>query len=124
MHELAMAQSIVNAILDTAKKNDAISITEAVIEIGDLTMLNPEQLRFMMGILSENTLLKDAEIILEQIPIEIECEKCGYYGESKADDNGDHLMIVATCPECGNTFVHVVKGRECNVKTIKIEKEE
>ncbi|MBE6487187.1 MAG: hydrogenase maturation nickel metallochaperone HypA [Methanosphaera stadtmanae] len=124
MHELAMASSIVDAILNTAKKNDAIKVTEAVLEIGDMTMLNPEQLRFMMSILSEDTMLEDAEIIINMIPIEIECESCGFQGESKSDENQDHLMAVARCPECENTQVHVIKGQECNVKTIKIEKED
>lgn len=124
MHELAMASSIVDAILNTAKKNDAIKVTEAVLEIGDMTMLNPEQLRFMMSILSEDTMLEDAEIIINMIPIEIECESCGFQGESKTDENQDHLMAVARCPECENTQVHIIKGQECNVKTIKIEKED
>lgn len=124
MHELAMASSIVDAILSTAKKNDAIKVTEAVLEIGDMTMLNPEQLRFMMSILSEDTMLEDTEIIINMIPIEIECESCGFQGESKTDENQDHLMAVAKCPKCENTQVHVIKGRECNVKTIKIEKED
>lgn len=124
MHELSMASSIVDAILNTAKKNDAISINEAVLEIGEMTMLNPEQLKFMMSILSEDTMLKDAEIIINMIPVEIECEKCGFHGETKTDDNEDHLMAVARCPECKNTQIHMIKGQECNVKTIKIERED
>jgi len=69
-------------------------------------------------------MLEDAEIIINMIPIEIECESCGFQGESKSDENQDHLMAVARCPECENTQVHVIKGQECNVKTIKIEKED
>nr|WP_295164010.1 hydrogenase maturation nickel metallochaperone HypA [uncultured Methanosphaera sp.] len=125
MHELAMASSIVDTILDTAKKNNAIEITEAVIEVGELTMLNPEQLRFMMEILSEDNMLKDAEVIINMIPIEIECENCGYEGNVEADEEEvDHYMAATECPECGNTRVNVIKGRECSVKTIKIEKED
>ncbi len=124
MHELSMANSMVEAILDTAKKNDAIQVTEAVLEVGELTMLNPEQLRFMIDVLSENTLLENAEIIINMIPIEIECENCNFKGLSKTDENMDHLMAAATCPECNNTRVKVIQGRECNIKTIKIEKED
>ena len=76
MHELSMANSMVEAILDTAKKNNAIKITEAILEVGELTMLNPEQLRFMMDILREDTIFEDAEIIINMIPIEVECEDC------------------------------------------------
>ena len=92
MHELSMANSMVEAILDTAKKNDAIKINEAVFEVGELTMLNPEQLRFMMDILREGTIFEEAEIIINMIPVEIECESCGFKGETKTDENMDHLM--------------------------------
>lgn len=124
MHELSMATSMVDAILDTAKKNNAIKINEAVLEVGELTMLNPEQLRFMIDVLREDTILENAAIIINMIPIEIECETCGFKGISETDENMDHLMAVATCPKCGNTRVHIIKGQECNIKTIKIERED
>lgn len=124
MHELSMAHSMVEAILDTAKKNDAVKITEAVLEVGDLTMLNPEQLKFMMDVLREGTIFEDAEIIINMIPIEIRCEKCGFEGATEVDENMDHLMSVAICPECENTQVNIIQGQECNVKTIKIERED
>ncbi len=124
MHELSMATSMVEAIVDTAKKNDAISITEATLEVGELTMLNPEQLRFMIDVIREDTILKDAEIIINMIPTEIKCDECGFEGQCEMDEEMDHLMAVATCPECGNTRVHVIKGQECNIKTIKIERDE
>ena len=124
MHELSMATSMVEAILDTAKKNDAIKVTEAVLEVGELTMLNPEQLKFMIDVVRENTIMENAEIIIKMIPIEIECEACGYEGEIVIDNHMDHLMAVATCPECQKPRVHVRQGQECNVKTIKIERDD
>ncbi|MCD7782153.1 MAG: hydrogenase maturation nickel metallochaperone HypA [Methanosphaera sp.] len=124
MHELSMATSMVDAILDTAKKNDAIKVTEAVLEVGELTMLNPEQLKFMIDVVREDTIMEEANIIINMIPIEIECESCGYEGEIVIDNTMDHLMAVATCPECEKASVHVRKGQECNVKTIKIERED
>ena len=39
MHEFAMAQGIFNTVLETAQANDAIEVTEMVIEIGKLAML-------------------------------------------------------------------------------------
>ena len=53
MHEFAMAQGIFNTVYDTAIANDANEVTEIVIEIGRLAMLNPEQLKFMLGVMLE-----------------------------------------------------------------------
>ncbi|MDO5850884.1 MAG: hydrogenase maturation nickel metallochaperone HypA [Methanobacteriaceae archaeon] len=124
MHELSMADSMVNAILNTAKSNDAIEIKEATLEIGELTMLNPEQLKFMIGVLSKDTLLENTKMNINMLPIKIECQNCDYKGETKTDDEMNHLLAAAKCPKCNDTNVKVIQGRECNVKTIKIERED
>ena len=121
MHELSMAEAIVNTVLDVAKKNDAEEVVEVTIEVGRLTMLNPEQLKFLLGVLVEDTLLENAEIIIEEVPVEIECRKCEYTGLANTDGS-DHYLVIVLCPQCGERNLEIVKGRECNVKTIKIEK--
>lgn len=123
MHELSMADAIVKTAVDVAEKNDAQKIIEITIEIGGLALLNPEQLRFMVDVLSEDTLLEGANIIIEEIPIEIKCNSCNYEGLA-GDDELDHYMPIVKCPECEDVSIKIIKGRECNVKNIKIEKED
>jgi hydrogenase nickel incorporation protein HypA/HybF len=121
MHELSMADAMVKTILDAAEKNQAEKILEATIEIGKLTMLNPEQLKFLLEVLTEDTLLEDSKIHIEEIPVEIECKSCDYKGLTNVDDS-DHYLIIVKCPQCGERDLKVTSGRECNVKNIKIEK--
>jgi len=121
MHELSMAEAIVNTVLDVAKKNNATEIMEVTIEIGQLTMLNHEQLKFLLDVLSEDTLLEKSEIIIEDVPVEIKCKNCEFTGLANTD-NSDHYLIIVLCPQCGKKDLEILKGRECNVKTIKIEK--
>ncbi|BDZ67989.1 hydrogenase maturation nickel metallochaperone HypA [Methanobacterium ferruginis] len=121
MHELSMAEAIVETVLDVAKKNDAQEIVEVTIEVGKLTMLNPEQVRFLLGVLAEDTLLEDAEIIIEEVPVEIKCRNCEFTGLANTDGS-DHYLAIVLCPKCDERNVEILKGRECNVKTIKIEK--
>ena len=73
MHELSMAEAMVKTILDVAEKNDATEVLEATIEVGKLTMLNPEQLKFLLDVLIESTLLENATINIEEVPVEIKC---------------------------------------------------
>ena len=65
MHELSMAQGILNAVLETAEQNSATEVTEIVIEIGKLAMLNPEQVKFMLDVLSKDTIAEKNAPILE-----------------------------------------------------------
>jgi len=122
MHELSMADAIVKTAIDVAGKNNAQEINEVTIEIGKLTLLNPEQLKFMISVLSENTLLEGAEIIIEEVPIEIKCKSCDFVGT--AHDDLDYFVPIVKCPECEEQDLKITKGRECNVKSIKIEKED
>ena len=121
MHELSMAQGIINAILETAESNNATEVTEVTIEIGRLAMINPEQLMFILGVLVENTIVEDAEIKVEEIPVEIDCEDCDFHGNAILDDK-DHYAPLVKCPECDSLKVEILNGRDIVVKNIVIEK--
>lgn len=121
MHELSMADAIIKTVLDVAEKNEAEEIIEVTIEIGKLTMINPEQLKFLLDVLSEDTLLQGSEINIEEVNVEIECNSCDYKGSTDLDDS-DHYLAIVICPQCGERDLSVTAGRECNVKAIKIEK--
>ena len=121
MHELSMAQAIVDTVIDAAQKNNATEVVEVTIEVGMLTMLNPEQLKFLLDVIVEDTILKNAEIIIEDVPVEIDCRGCEFTGLANTDGS-DHYLAIVVCPECGERNVEVLTGKECNVKTIKIEK--
>ncbi len=123
LHELSMADAIIKTVIDAAQKNDAIEVLEVTIEIGELTLLNPEQIKFILEVLSEDTILEGAKFNIEIIPAEIECS-CGYKGKISADDELDHYNPLILCPSCGKGDFKIIDGRECNIKNIKIEKED
>ncbi|ADC47483.1 hydrogenase nickel insertion protein HypA [Methanobrevibacter ruminantium M1] len=123
MHELAMAQGILNAVLETAEANNAIEVTEIVIEIGKLAMLNPEQLKFMLGVLCSETIAENAELIVEDIDVEIKCHNCDFEGVANVDDS-DHYAPMILCPKCESHRVEVKNGKDVTVRNISIEKED
>ena len=121
MHELSMAQGIINAVLETAESNNATEVNEVTIEVGRLAMINPEQLQFMLGVLVENTIMEDAEITFEDIPAEIRCHDCDFHGEAILDDS-DHYAPLVKCPECDSLSVEILNGKDIVVKNMVIEK--
>ncbi len=123
MHELSMAQGILNAVLETAEANDAIKVTDMVIEIGKLAMLNPEQLKFMLGVLCKDTIAENAEIVIEDVDVEIKCYNCDFEGIADVDDS-DHYAPMILCPKCESHRVEVLNGRDVTVKNISIERED
>ncbi|MDR2829470.1 MAG: hydrogenase maturation nickel metallochaperone HypA [Methanobrevibacter sp.] len=124
MHELSMAQSIMNAVIETSEKNHANKVIEVIIEIGKMTMLNSEQVIFMLEILSEeeeNRLTHGANFTVEEIPVEIECLECGFDGKLENADL-DPYTPISRCPKCGNFKVNVKNGKDIIVKNIVIDK--
>ena len=121
MHELSMAQGIINAVLETAEANDATEVNEVSVEVGRLAMINPEQLEFILGVLIENKIMEDAKITFEEIPAEIICSDCNFKGEAILDDS-DHYAPLVKCPECDSLGVEVLNGKDIVVKNIVIEK--
>ncbi len=124
MHEFSTMQQIVGAIIEEANKYKAKEVSKVVLQIGELTFLGEEQLRFAFDILKEGTIMQNAELVIEKIKAEVRCE-CGYQGSIEYGLKEEfHLMFpILKCPKCGNE-VEIVRGRECLVKSVEMEIEE
>ena len=80
MHEPSLATDLVNTAIATAKQNNAQKVLSVTVEIGELAMVNPEQLAFMYEVLTEENMLKGSKLHIETVPAVMECKNCGYKG--------------------------------------------
>lgn len=121
MHEFSTMQEIVNAILDEAKKHNASEISKVILEIGELTFLGEEQLKFAFDILKEGTIMENADIVIKKVRAKIKC-RCGYEGNVKYGLKEEFHIIfpILKCPLCGED-VEIVRGRECFIKSVEME---
>ncbi len=124
MHEFATMQQIIYAILEEAKKCNAKEVSKVFLEIGELTFLGEEQLKFAFDILKEETILENAELIIEKVKAKIKCE-CGYEGgiEYGLKEEFHIAFPILKCPVCGGD-VEIIKGRECLIKKVEMEIED
>jgi hydrogenase nickel incorporation protein HypA/HybF len=122
MHEYSTAKGILETVLAVAFENKAKRVTEVNLEIGILTMLNPEQLEFSFHILSENTIAEDAKLNIAKLPMNLNCRGCGYKGEISSDKIGESPDVIELlkCPRCGSADTEVDEGRNCNIKNIRV----
>jgi hydrogenase nickel incorporation protein HypA/HybF len=124
MHEFSTVHSILEVAFRAAKEHGANKIIEIDLEIGKLTFLNVEQIRFIYPILTEGTIAEGSKLRIREIEPQIKCTKCKYKGKLVYDGPETHLPyapMYLRCPRCGETQVELVRGRECNLKSMKIE---
>ncbi|MBT8171960.1 hydrogenase maturation nickel metallochaperone HypA [Candidatus Bathyarchaeota archaeon] len=125
MHELSITSQIVESVLEEAKKQNARKVTLVQLIIGKMTFLGIDQIRFTYNILTENTIMKDSKLIIEEKEGVIKCPKCGYKGKiQEKDDPAYHIPVPSIkCPKCEKT-ARIVEGKGCIIKSIKMIIEE
>lgn len=113
MHELSIATDLINTAIETAKQNDAKKVLSVTVEIGELAMINPEQLIFMYEVLTEENMLKGSKLQIVHVPAVMECPNCGYKGPLED-------KYTCACPKCGLTL-RALEGRDICLKTMEID---
>jgi hydrogenase nickel incorporation protein HypA/HybF len=109
MHEL----SICSAIASTAEKHaEGRPVSQVKVRIGHLRQVVPDALQFGWEVVSSTTQLKDAELVIEQVPAIVECLDCG--ARTTLD-----LPILA-CGRCEGFDVKLLSGEELLVVSIDL----
>jgi hydrogenase nickel incorporation protein HypA/HybF len=130
LHELSIACEIYEQVMATANKHGATEVKHVTLQMGKLSHTNPEQLSFCFKVLAEESIAKDADLIVEMVPPSLECE-CGYKGtidekqiRESCQFQSELLAYVAAmeCPICGKE-ASITGGRELIIKSIEIETE-
>ncbi len=120
MHEFSVVSQIVPVILEKAQEAGALKVLRVDMEIGELTFLVEEQLKYAFEMLFTGTPAEGAEIRFTTIRAAVECSKCGYRGGVEAVDTGIMRVPVLMCPTCREP-AEPVSGKEFNVRDIQVE---
>lgn len=118
MHEISIAGAIIDSVLDAAKKNNATRVKEVFLEIGELTALNPDQLKFIFKTISAGTAAEEASYNIQVMKPLINCRKCSYKGPIEFFEKLHFFLPIIKCPKCDESEVDIIGGRECCVRKI------
>jgi len=124
MHEFGTAMSIVKTITRVGLQNGATKISVVHLEIGDLTFLVPDQLKFSFDIAAKGTIAEGADFQITRIKAKLQCHDCGYFDDINFKNEGDMTFLnvdFSTCPKCQKKNVEIIGGKELNIKNIKVE---
>lgn len=119
MHEISFAQNVLDEILKEAEEHKAKRVNRVEIEMGDLALITPEELKSALEMIVNGTIAEGMEVEIKKIPVRVRCDK-GHENEIKVERDHHHMMPELKCPECREA-VKVLEGRECILKKIIAE---
>lgn len=108
MHELGITQNIVAIATEHAQGNPVKRVT---LEIGQLSAIVPDAVRFCFDVCSQGTLLEGAVLEIIEIPGKGKCRQCG--AEIALD------LPFGLC-QCGSTQLNLISGQELKIKEMEI----
>jgi len=125
MHDISISQAIAETVLKKARDKKARRVLSLKLEIGELTFLSPEQIRFWLKELFKGTLAEGIKIHIKKIFCLIRCKSCSYEGNMDlnmglGDDSLHAYFPIMKCPKCSSFSLEIKKGKECLVKQIRI----
>ena len=113
MHEMAIAQSIIEIVNDTLADDERNKLKEIAIDIGELAAVVPDSLQFCYETIVHETEYQNAVLNINVIPLKIKCNNCNI--ESKIE------KYAFICPKCESTNIIVISGEELNIRYLEVD---
>ncbi len=113
MHELSLAQALVDMIAEEGRKAGCGRVTSVRLEIGALSCVTPEAMRFCFDIVTRDTIAEGAALVIDAVPARGWCPAC-----SRGVAVSDRF---AACPDCGGQDLVVSGGDDLRLKEMEAE---
>jgi len=113
MHELSIANSILDAVRAEAARRPGARLVKVGVRVGELSGVQPDALNFSFEALVRGSDLEPLALEIEACPRRQRCPECGQ--EFRAVD------FDITCPGCGEERTRCISGDELDLAYIEIE---
>lgn len=108
MHELAITQSVVDAVTERTGSAQVVSVS---VRVGRLSGVVPDAMRFCFELVTTGTPLQGATLDIEQPEGRGHCRACG--------DDFVLADLILLC-SCGSADVELLTGRELAVASVRM----
>jgi hydrogenase nickel incorporation protein HypA/HybF len=112
MHEMSLAQGVMQIVEDYARAEQCQRVTAVILEIGQLAGVEAEALRFCFEAVTRDTVAQGAELRIVALPGQGWCLAC-----SETVAIGE---LYDACPRCGGFQVQPCGGTEMRVKELVV----
>jgi hydrogenase nickel incorporation protein HypA/HybF len=113
VHELAVAQALVEQVNAVIDQHQASSATAIRVRIGPLAGIVPELLASAFPLAAAGSRMEHAELDLVDAPIQVRCQACGA--------ETDAAMNRLICGACGDWHTRIISGDELLLESVELE---
>jgi len=113
MHEMSLCESVIHILQDNAEKQGFSRVKTVWLEIGELSGVEVEAMRFSFEVIRQGTLADQAALEIINVPGSAWCMQCG--------KNVRIAQRFDACPECGSYQLQVNGGDEMRIKELEVE---
>ena len=115
MHELAIAQALVDQVQEAADVQKAKRVVSIRVVVGTLSGVDPEALRMAFTLAAEETPVQGSDLVVEPVTATVRCADC------QAVSTPEPPFVY--CAACKSRNVEIEAGRELYIKSVEIETE-
>lgn len=112
MHELAVCQGLMQQVELVARRENARKVTSITLQIGPLSGVEASLLEDAFPIAAAGSLAENAELKIEQMPIQVICLSCG----AKTTAKPNKLV----CGQCGDWRTRIGSGDEMLLRSLEL----
>ncbi|MEW5800519.1 MAG: hydrogenase maturation nickel metallochaperone HypA [bacterium] len=113
MHELSMAQEMLNILEEQVKTHKVKKVHRVSLRVGKMMSVVPSSLIFCFEILSKGTSLEGAKLEIEEVPVKCRCKDCG-----------EEFIVESLsffCPECKGINLEHLSGHEFLIHHLEVD---
>ena len=108
VHELALMESVVTTVLEAVQDARVVRLR---LEVGRLTAVVPDALRFCFDVCVKDTSLEGATLEIEETPGRVRCRACNEHREL--------LDPLEGCP-CGSLDLEILGGHQLRIRDVEV----
>jgi hydrogenase nickel incorporation protein HypA/HybF len=116
MHEMAIAEQLIETVLSTAFQNKARQVEEVDLEIGEMRLVVPSALELAFEVVTQGTIAEGAALNIVERPITMKCNNCEATFPAEIGN--------FVCPSCKKAEGRIIEGNEILITSIVCDVDE
>ena len=113
MHEMSLCESVLQVLENEAKRQHFHKVKTVWLEIGSMSGVEIEAMRFCFDVVVRHTLADGAKLEIIEVPAEAWCLNCAQTVTVQ--------QRYDACPYCGSYQLQVTRGEEMRIKELEVE---